>query len=750
MRRDVRLAGIIVVLILGAAAYVGFQFHQRNPIDTDILSLLPGDRKTPVLADALARLNDVAANRIALMIEGGDAATRGAAASDLTQRLSDLGFFRPIAADGRALWDWVFAQRTVLACPQDKVLLRDGRGDIIARDALTQWYMPFGVANSALLKSDPLLLAPRLMKCLLARVGALQSPSAQATVVSGSITESVFRADVQDQIAKAIAAWQDHWSASGLSIKRAGAVFHAAHAAASARWQMSIISVVTVALILVIYRLIFGSIRPAFIALILISSCLIVGLAVTLGLFTQIHVMVMVFAAALIGMVVDYSTYYLITGVAAPEAPAADRRSSIFRPLTLGMLTSVGAFAALLGASISAFRQIAILGGVGLLFAWLTALYLLPMLEGRIRPCSRSADRMQAWANRLLARPPTGRSIAIAIAATLALAAAAWAKGGALDDIRQFQTPSKTLAAEEADIRSVTGFSSSGALFLVTGGSAEEAKRNEEALIEAVNATGGRIISIAASSLDPSTVTREAQRKLIAENLLNVQLPDLLRSLKITNNDPYQMAAEAPLPDLVALLRGQTGATFWSIVPVSIAAADVPAALRQGSTWIFVDSAAAYSGLMTEYRWIASFGLAGGAIAIGVILLVVYRRATALWIMLPTVLAMVATPSILALLGLPYSFFSAMGLFLVIGAGVDYGIFQWEHATANGNWTRLGIALAALMTCISLGLLGFSSILPVASFGANVALGIFLSLILSPIAIFGRRAAMPNVPAGLK
>ncbi len=32
-----------------------------------------------------------------------------------------------------------------------------------------------------------------------------------------------------------------------------------------------------------------------------------------------------------------------------------------------------------------------------------------------------------------------------------------------------------------------------------------------------------------------------------------------------------------------------------------------------------------------------------------------------------------------------------MGLFLVIGAGVDYSIFQWEHRGARGNWTRLGI-----------------------------------------------------------
>ncbi len=91
--------------------------------------------------------------------------------------------------------------------------------------------------------------------------------------------------------------------------------------------------------------------------------------------------MVVVFATALIGMVVDYSTYYFITGIAHPSDSAATRRRSIFQPLTLGMVTSVGAFAALLASPIPAFRQVAVLGGVGLFAAWAFALYLLPTLE---------------------------------------------------------------------------------------------------------------------------------------------------------------------------------------------------------------------------------------------------------------------------------------------------------------------------------------------------------------------------------
>jgi len=63
---------------------------------------------------------------------------------------------------------------------------------------------------------------------------------------------------------------------------------------------------------------------------------------------------------------------------------------------------------------------------------------------------------------------------------------------------------------------------------------------------------------------------------------------------------------------------------------------------------------------------------------------------------------------------------------------VDYAIFQWENPGSAGSWTRVGIVLAAAMTCISVGMLGLSSVLPVKSFGLSVAIGVFLTLMLSP------------------
>jgi predicted exporter len=406
------------------------------------------------------------------------------------------------------------------------------------------------------------------------------------------------------------------------------------------------------------------------------------------------------------------------------------------------MVTSVGAFVALLASPIPAFRQVAVLGGVGLFAAWALALYLLPSLEGQGRARTAFADGAQRSVHRALSWTPRLKTAFLTVATVALVTLVAWHWKNPLDDVRQFQTPSAMLAAEEAHIRQATGFTMPNRFFLVTGVTSDEQKRNEEALLNELQAEVPRkdVVLFAASRLDPSDETASIQQTLLKRNLLDVHLRPLLSQLGFNSPSAYDSIdaqSGSGAPSLINALRGQTGNAFWSIVPLSGAAAEVPAAVKDGQHWKLIDPAAAYSDLLGRYRWNATIGLVGGTLLTGAILLIVYRRLSAVWILLPTVLAMLAAPSILAIAGVPYSFFSAMALFLVIGAGVDYSIFQWEHRGPRGNWTRLGIALAALMTCTSLGLLGLSSIYPVAAFGLTVALGIFLSLALSPLVALG-------------
>ncbi|MCE9650890.1 MAG: MMPL family transporter [Parvibaculum sp.] len=724
-----RLAALAAILVfLAAGLFVANRIS--GAVDTDILSLLPGDARDPVLVDAMQRASLSASSRIAFAIEGGEAQQRHEAAAALSALLAETVFFEPSSSDAKGLWQWLFAHRASLLCADDRELLKTGHGGEIAQAALLKWYAPMGMGNSHLLQADPFLLTNRLLECLVPQ-SIRTMPKQSAEIVSGGINQSAFRLDVQDKISAAVESWKVLPISRGLSLSRAGAVFHAAYGAEHARAEMRVISAITTIFVLLLYWMMFRSLRAPLIALAMVLYSLTIGLAATLAVFGGVHAMGLVFGAALIGMVVDYTTYYLVTGLGMPGGTVAERRAHILKPLTLGMLTSVGAFAALLFFPVTAFRQIAVLGGVGLIAAWVATLYLTPLLERGAMRKGPGAEWIARVPGQFLARSPSFSTSALIIAICVALTAVGFAFGTTLDDVRRLQAPSSQLAKEEKQVRSLTGFVPSGAFFVVHGDSVDETAEHEQALIARLEAQGdGGSIVWAASSLDPSATRKREDANLIATKLIAPHLSTLISQLGSSGADAYQTPPQAAdLPALASALRGRTGETYWSIVPVAGAVtSDVEDDFVQ-----FVDPAGRYSALLKHYRLLAMLGLGASVAATGLALVLAYKRLAALRIMLPTVMSLVVTPAITALFGLPFSFFSVMGLFLVVGAGVDYAIFQWEHPREEGVWTRVGIVLAAAMTCISVGLLGLSSVLPVKSFGLTVAVGILLSLVLSPL-----------------
>ncbi len=723
---------VLVLIFLLSAAYVAT--HIASDVDTNILSLLPGDRHNPVLSDAMQKASEDASNRVAFAIEGGTFDERHKAAERLSSALLESGLFRSSSDDGKTLWQWLFVHRTQMLCPADREKLRSEQGTVVARDAMVQWYAPMGGGSAALLKTDPLLLTNRLLGCLMpSNIHLLTHPDAE--IISGIITAPVYRLDVQDRIATVVAKWTKDTAAQSLTLSRAGAIFHAAYGATHARSEMSVIGSITTFAVLLFYWMMFRSFRAPLIAVSMVVFSLTIGLAAALIIFGSIHAMALVFGAALIGMVVDYTTYYLVTGLADPDRTFAARRAQIVTPLTLGMVTSVGAFAALLFFPVPAFRQIAILGSVGLATAWAATLLLTPLVEGGAMRVGPGARWTKDVAGQFLARHPSKRlSVMVIVASIVVMLLGAW-QGHTLDNVKKFQAPSTELVKEEARIRALTGFAPSSTFFLVRGETRDSATAHEEHLLQALHANGDEsAVTWAASRFDPSLKQRQSDTILIRNALLIPQLKGMLASLGGGNPASYEPAevsakkADTMPPDFVNGLRGRSGNQYWSIVPVSHPIADMP----DSPFVVYVEPAERYSELLGGYRRLATWGLVGAVALTGLMLLGYYRRLSALRILLPTMVALIVTPAITALAGLPYSFFSAMGLFLVAGAGVDYAIFQWENPGKAGSWTRVGIILAAAMTCISVGLLGLSSVLPVRSFGSTVALGVFLSLILSP------------------
>jgi predicted exporter len=75
-----------------------------------------------------------------------------------------------------------------------------------------------------------------------------------------------------------------------------------------------------------------------------------------------------------------------------------------------------------------------------------------------------------------------------------------------------------------------------------------------------------------------------------------------------------------------------------------------------------------------------------------------------------------------------------MALVLVLSVGVDYSVFCSESRDERKPVTTLAIALAALSTIFSFGLLAFSRVTVVHAFGVTMLIGIVLAFLFAPAA----------------
>ena len=105
-------------------------------------------------------------------------------------------------------------------------------------------------------------------------------------------------------------------------------------------------------------------------------------------------------------------------------------------------------------------------------------------------------------------------------------------------------------------------------------------------------------------------------------------------------------------------------------------------------------------------------------------------------VVMPVVLAVAIALAAFGYAGVPLTLFNWLALMLVLGVGVNYAVFLREGCAREGAdlgavWT--GVALSAATTLLSFGLLAMSAMPVLKNFGATLALGIAVSVLLAPI-----------------
>ena len=738
-----RLAALVwLALLLAAAIHVGVAFSRGLPLDSDIMALLPAEKLDPAVRQAEQSINASLSRRIVVLLGHADPATARQAAARLEGQLRGDGLLAPGSdiPDNAALQHLgtlYFPARDGLLAEDDRQALLEGRAGLLTDRALAQIFGFSGFGDGRLLAHDPFLLFPAFLASLPLPSGHAKIEEGRPVVaengtiwvaVTGLLTDQPTSLSFQRRFGESFA----QGLTPGVKVLRLGTVFFASAGAGSALKLSSIVGAVSLAGTALLLLAVFRSPWPLLLGVGSIAAGLIAALSACLLIFGTLHVAAQLFGASLIGIAADYSLLYFAQ-IFSPAADGPARLKRVLAGITLGMVTTVIGYLTLALSPFPGLHQVAVFSAIGLLAAYLSVLLWFPLLDrAKSRPMGGEAlagHIVRFWSGR-------GRIVAALAGLTVLIGGYATLKTD--DDVRHQQALDPVLTAEQSDVERLLGYAPAGQFFLVEGENDEQALQREEALADRLKP--GMAKWMAPASFVPSLRRQSENRALRAEKL---DLPDLVSKLGMplpaVEDTPYQpitldAAAGLPFLPLMRLGPGRHIVLLQGITDLAAlrGAADGLPGIR------FVDPAGEISTVLTAYRERAVILLILSLLLMAPLVAWRYGLRGILPVLGPPAIAILLTPALLALIGLPFTFFSAIGLVLALSMGVDYAVFCAEDGRVQPV-TIAGITLAMSTAVLSFGLLAISDVEGMRTFGAAILTAVPLAWLLAPLASAARK-----------
>lgn len=765
------LAWLWLAVVLAVGVHQ-LRFWSGNPLESDILALLPQDSRDPQLEQATRRIADAGARQMVVLLGAADAAQARVAMQAYRHSLQVQARQQvlPFAEDAR-MQDWFAAARRFYLPWRDHLLttaqrlrLQHQAPDALAEDALAALYGPMAAPRMADWRADPLNLWTGWWQ---ERAGAaglrfdadglLHADQQVWAVLQLQTRGSAFRLDGQRVIDAALdtAAAAARKAVPGVQELRAGVPLHAEAAAVQASNEVNVIGWGSLAAVLLLVWLAFRSLRP----ILLVALSLLIGVAAALSatalLFGKVHLLTMVFGASLIGVAEDYGIHWFASWQGHPQLPRLRLLRSLLPGMVLAWLTSALAYLALGLAPFPGLRQMAVFSVTGLAASFITVVCWFPWLQQTPPPPTRLSAAIGGALRRWPQAAANTRWYAMTVLAAVIVIGGLW-QLRVDDDLRTLQSSPKTLIQQQIAISQLLGLPSPAQFYLVRAPDVPTLLQREQALTTRLSALAAqdRIRGYRAiSDWLPAPQQQQADAALSAR----VETQVLARVAAATG-EPLQRPAfhagtlrlqdwlDAPASaPFRQLWLGRLGDGVGSVVLVDMAGKhDVLSLLDSTANGLpgvrWVNRTAEYSSLLRHYRHLMTWLLLAGVLLVAAALWWRYRG-DAWRALLPTVLAGVLSVAMLGWLGMPLQLFNVLALLLLVGMGVDYGIFLLEHRGDASAW--LAICVGAASTWLSFGLLGLSATPALRAFGVTLLFGIGLVWLLSPMF---RPPRMPPAP----
>ncbi|HUX78827.1 MAG TPA: hypothetical protein VMW10_03640 [Alphaproteobacteria bacterium] len=749
------------LVILTLAAYDTRGLFIEKKVQFDLMALLP-ESKTEALKVASQLMEEAnVLGRVLILVGHPDPAASQSAFELLQQKLKQVSMplkeqtSETLVQEYKNLFKKLHPYRAGLLSESDRNQLLKGKGYLLLQNALSEIMNPFSIFGPVQLKNDPFFLYPRFMASLQPLTPLQKDDKGNVFIkdngkvwylLKAQLSDSAFSLQAQKEIIEKLSPILE-WlqNAKGVEVLKTGAIFYAAAGSTQANTEISQMGLASIFGIIFVLLLIFKTLRPLFLAITVITSGLIGGLAACFFVFGSVHILALVFGCSLVGVTVDYALHYFCASY------KRDNRISVLKSLMpalpLGVLSSILGYSLLMIAPFPGIQQMSILAAFGLLSAFISVClwgpYFIKFSEKKAPPLGK---KIQIYLNNVA---EYGHKKSAKFCLSLCLMAL-FCMGAVIftfeDDIRSFQSLDERLKQEEERIRSMIKFDTTSKFLAIRGSTLEEVLQLEEKIqpeLERMQARNEIKGYQSLATLMPSKQRQQENRQLVAKELYQKQWTSFSQAIGLANDfNPNDLGANAAflttlddLPDgwreliYVPEVRKVIGRILLQGVN------NIPALEQLVSKYdsiSYIDPPQEYSSLFTSYRQIMMGLVLLVLCGIGLMISVWKGLKVASIIILPVVLSLLATVGIISLLGMPFNLFHTMGLLLILCIGIDYAFFlYWRKPQANlmgeGDLLLLANGLAAITTILSFGLLAFSKTTAIHSFGLTVFVGILLS-----------------------
>jgi uncharacterized protein len=451
------------------------------------------------------------------------------------------------------------------------------------------------------------------------------------------------------------------------------------------------------------------------------------------------------FGAVLLGITNDYPIH-VHAGLSRRDRPPAEVLSNVFPPLVFSGLTTMVVFGILLFSSLQVQRQLAVFSLIGIIAAFLLSLFVLPHLIGPTKTQPRVATS---------GRPPTSKRsplwIIVCWGGILGLSLWGCSRLQFNGDLKAMNFVTEDIKHAEAALRDVWGDFRNRAMVFVEGPDLRTALARNEELFKYLQPRMGSESILSLAPILPSDQTQEfnlnrwqsfwsldrkesARRNLEGEGRRQGFRPEAFESVwRQLETPPSKITVEslraAGLGDLIdsLILSSEKGVQVITLIPdTSETAAFFKAGAGSPPGVKFVSQRQFSRNITAVIAHDFSFFFGCSLVAICLLLAGFFRQPIkVLLALIPVGTGLIGAAGFMGALGYPVNLFNVVASILIMGLGVDYGIFMVSRlGQGRDRITELAVLLCSLTTLVGFGSLSFARHPALNSIGLAVLLGI--------------------------